>query len=67
MTNAGLSCKYGTKNQKYVNRTGENSINFDFMYDSSPVRVGDISSIGSFLENSLKGKKEAYISLVRTT
>ncbi|QIW09447.1 prepilin-type N-terminal cleavage/methylation domain-containing protein [Francisella sp. LA112445] len=57
VTNAGLSCKYGTKNQKYVNRTGENSINFDFMYDSSPVRVGDISSIGSFLENSLKGKK----------
>ncbi|WP_150466780.1 PilW family protein [Francisella sp. SYW-9] len=57
VTNAGLSCKYGAKNQKYINRTGENTTSFDFMYDSSPVRVGNISSIGNFLENSFKGQR----------
>lgn len=57
VTNAGLSCKYGSKSQKYTNRTGENSVNFGFMYDSSPVRIGKISSISSFLHNSLGNQK----------
>ncbi|MED7787662.1 prepilin-type cleavage/methylation domain-containing protein [Francisella sp. 19X1-34] len=56
VTNAGISCKYGFKNQQYINRTGENTTSFGFMYDSSPVRVGNISSIGSFLQDSLKGR-----------
>lgn len=53
ITNAGFSCKYGFKNQKYINRTGENTNNFGFMYDSSPIRIGKISSISSFLQDSL--------------
>lgn len=59
--NAGFSCKYGSKNQVYTNRTGENELNFKFIYDSSPVRVGKISGISPFLQDSLgvgvKGSK----------
>ncbi|API86152.1 PilW family protein [Francisella uliginis] len=60
ITNAGLSCKYGAKNQKYTNRTGENTVNFGFMYDSSPVRIGKVSSISSFLHDSL-GNQEGSL------
>lgn len=51
ITSAGLSCKYGFKNQKYINRTGDNS--FNFMYDGFGVRVGDISRVSNILQNSL--------------
>lgn len=53
ITNAGFSCKYGAKKQTYTNRTGENLPDLGFMYDSSPVRVGKISEIANFLEESL--------------
>ncbi|MBK2025597.1 PilW family protein [Francisella philomiragia] len=56
--NAGLSCKYGDSHQTYVNRTGENPQEFKFLYDTSSVRVGKISSIEGFLQQSLYTKQK---------
>ena len=55
ISSAGLSCKYGAKTQKYLNRTGDFEVGNDFVYDSSTIRVGDISSIGDYIKASLAG------------
>jgi prepilin-type N-terminal cleavage/methylation domain-containing protein len=53
ITNAGLSCKYGTQTQKYINRTIENLNDLGFVANKSAVRFGDIASIGSYLKYTL--------------
>ncbi|AIT09883.1 N-terminal cleavage protein [Candidatus Francisella endociliophora] len=63
---AGFSCKYGAKNQVYTNKTGENPLNFNFMYDSSPVRVGKISDIAPFLTDSLGFETKGSVYQVNT-
>ena len=55
ITNAGLSCKYGAKTQKYINRTGDFEVPNDFVYDNSTIRIGNISQIGDYIKTSLAG------------
>ena len=55
ISNAGLSCKYGAKTQKYLNRTGDFEVANDFVYDGSTVRVGNISQIGDYIKTILAG------------
>ena len=55
ITNAGLSCKYGAKTQKYINRTGDFEAPNDFVYDNSTIRIGNISQIGDYIKTSLAG------------
>ncbi|MFT4694484.1 MAG: type IV pilus assembly protein PilW [Francisella sp.] len=55
VTNAGLSCKYGAKTQKYINRTGDFEARDDFVYDGSTIRVGKISQVGDYIKTSLAG------------
>ncbi|APC92199.1 MULTISPECIES: PilW family protein [Francisella] len=54
--NAGLSCKYGAK-QQYINRTAVNQGNANFIYNGSAIRVGEISNITNFIQNSLGDNK----------
>ncbi|WP_041263584.1 PilW family protein [Francisella salina] len=56
IVNAGLSCKYGSDHQLYVNRTGEDSRRFKFFYDNYSVRLGKLSTIENLLKNSSKQK-----------
>ncbi|MGQ4002666.1 prepilin-type N-terminal cleavage/methylation domain-containing protein [Francisellaceae bacterium CB299] len=58
VTNSGLSCKYGAKTQKYINRTGDFETKDDFVYDGSTIRVGNISQVGDYIRRSLKGSCE---------
>ncbi|WP_257593266.1 hypothetical protein [Francisella orientalis] len=65
--NAGLSCKYGDNHQTYINRTGENPQEFKFLYDASSVRVGKISSIERFLQQSIYTKQKFCINRIQIT
>ena len=55
ISSAGLSCKYGAKTQKYINRTGDFEVHNDFVYDGSTIRIGNISQIGDYIRTSLAG------------
>ncbi|AEB27257.1 prepilin-type N-terminal cleavage/methylation domain protein [Francisella cf. novicida Fx1] len=53
LINAGLSCKYGSKKQHYINKTTENQINANFIYNGSAIRIGKISEIIDLIQDSL--------------
>ncbi|QLE79846.1 prepilin-type N-terminal cleavage/methylation domain-containing protein [Francisella sp. Scap27] len=61
ITNAGLSCKYGTQTQRYINRTTENLNDLNFAVNKSAVRFGDIASIGSYLKYTLPVKSQGLL------
>ncbi|AHH46948.1 N-terminal cleavage protein [Francisella tularensis subsp. holarctica PHIT-FT049] len=57
LINAGLSCKYGSKKQQYINKTAENQINANFIYNGSAIRIGKISEITDLIQDSLGDNK----------
>lgn len=50
---AGLSCKYGTQTQQYINRTTDNLNDLSFLANKSRVRFGDVANIASYIRYTL--------------
>lgn len=59
--NAGLSCKYGTQTQQYINRTTENLNDLSFIANKSAVRFGNIASIGSYMNHTLSARSPGLV------